>query len=145
MCATYMVLLTHSSIGSTLFVYLCLSVGTCSCMCVRQLFVLPTTKGIDSCGVGNEDLFPVVTLLVVTRITRAHSDIAQCTVGLYRTYLAFMATLCVCEVCREERSITFYDSGDRLVWWPGFIVFHFRSYCRVCRCGVLGYLRNFGF
>jgi len=63
-------------------------------MCVRLLFVLPTSKGIDPCGVGNEDFFPVVTLLV-TRITRVHSDIAQCTVGLNWTYLAFMATLYV--------------------------------------------------
>jgi hypothetical protein len=94
-CATYLVLLTNSSIGSTLFVYLCLSVGTCSCMCVRLLFVLPTSKGLDPCGVGNEDFFPVVTLLVVTRITGAHSDIAQCTVDLYWTYLAFMAALYV--------------------------------------------------
>jgi len=64
-------------------------------MCVRLLFVLPTSKDIDPCGVGNEDFFPVVTLLVVTRITGTHSDIAQCTVGLYWTYLAFMATLYV--------------------------------------------------
>ena len=51
----------------------------------------------------------------------------------------------MCEDSREERSITFYDSSDRFVWWSGFIVFHFRSYCRVCRCGVLGFLRNFLF
>jgi hypothetical protein len=64
-------------------------------MCARLLFVLPTSKGIDPFGVGNEDFFPVVTLLVVTVITGAHSDIAQCTVGLYWMYLAFMAALYV--------------------------------------------------
>ena len=95
MCGAYLIQLTHSSVGSTLFVYLDLSVGTCSCVCVRLLFILPTSKGIDPCGVGNEDFFPVVTLLVVTRITRAHSDIAQRTVGLYWTYLPLMATLYV--------------------------------------------------
>jgi len=51
----------------------------------------------------------------------------------------------MCEDSPEERSITFYDSGDRFVLWRGFIVFHFRSYCRVCRCGVLGFLSNFRF
>jgi len=51
-------------------------------MSVRLLFILPTSKVIDPCGVGNEAFFPVVTLLVVTRITSAHSDIVECTVGL---------------------------------------------------------------
>jgi len=37
-------------------------------MCVRQLFVLPTSKGIDPCGVGNEDFFPVVTLLLLAEL-----------------------------------------------------------------------------
>ena len=42
----------------------------------------------------------------------------------------------------EERSIIFYDSGNAFACWSEFIVVYFRSYCRVCRCGVLGFPPN---
>jgi len=112
-------------------------------VCARLLFVLPTFKGIDPCGVGNEDFFPVVRLLLYQTYQSTRRYCAMYGRSVL-DYLLFMA-LCMCVDSREERSITFYGSGDRSVCWPGFIVFHFRSYCRVCRCGVLGFLRNFRF